>query len=108
MDSVASEPVLIFAGWNRGNVKSDAEGRLSSGNWQVVLLSGPPGKPLHLVPSFSFGESLPRLLFSLLLHQDESNGHEDKIKDQQLRPLPVRSADVSLEDRISKSKQRGE
>lgn len=99
---------FIFAGRNRGHVKSDAGVRLSSGNWHVVLLSGTPGTPLHLVPSFNFGESLPRLLFSLLLHQDEANGHEDKIKDQQLRSLAIRSAYITHQDRIGKSKQRGE
>src|SRR6185369_10439411 len=46
-------------------------------------------------------------VLSLLFNQDEPDRDKYKIKDQQLRPLPVRRSYVSLEDRISNRKHRG-
>src|SRR6266849_6197844 len=49
--------------------------------------------------------SPPRDLFSLVSHKNESNGHKDKVEDQQLRALAICRADISLKNRIGQRKQ---
>src|SRR6185369_6181709 len=50
----------------------------------------------------------PSPVLGLLLQQNKTDGDKNEIENQQLSALAISRADVSLEDRISDGKHRGE
>src|SRR6266567_5145735 len=54
-----------------------------------------------------FGPVPPGALFLLFFQQNCSDGHKEKIEDEQLRALPVRRANVALKNGVSEGKHHG-